>query len=144
MRALTIRQPWAGAVLAFGKDVENRKQLWSYRGPLLVHSAHRLADADAFTDVERLAGREVPVLGTPRAGVAWEVGAIVGLVDLVSTHRACTGDRCSPWAQPGHVHLRLSNPRTLTRPVPCNGRLGLWEPERRVMDEVRAALRGAA
>ena len=41
MKAISIRQPWAYAILHLGKRVENRD--WrgppSYRGPLLIHAA---------------------------------------------------------------------------------------------------------
>lgn len=37
MRALTVQQPWAWAIVHGGKDVENRTQAWSYRGPLAIH-----------------------------------------------------------------------------------------------------------
>ena len=35
---LTIRQPWAWAIIYGGKDVENRSWLTKHRGPLLVHA----------------------------------------------------------------------------------------------------------
>lgn len=142
MKALTVRQPYAGAILDRGKNVENRKQLWSYRGPLLIHSAHRLADATAFTEVEHITHTVVPTLGIPRAGVAWEVGAIIGAVDLVGAHRSTDcSNGCSPWAHDGHVHLELARPRILTRPVPCNGQLGLWTPDDFTAGKAREALR---
>lgn len=41
MKALSIRQPWAWAILQAGKRIENRE--WraapTYRGPLLIHAA---------------------------------------------------------------------------------------------------------
>ena len=41
MKALTIKQPWAYAILRLGKDVENRSWRTHYRGPLLIHAAAR-------------------------------------------------------------------------------------------------------
>lgn len=41
MKALSIRQPWAWAILNAGKRIENRVR-WqgcSYRGPILLHAA---------------------------------------------------------------------------------------------------------
>jgi ASCH domain len=37
-RLLTIRQPWAWAIIYGGKDVENRSWLTKHRGPLLIHA----------------------------------------------------------------------------------------------------------
>jgi len=43
IKALTIRQPWAFAILNLGKDVENRSWRTRHRGPLLIHAAARSA-----------------------------------------------------------------------------------------------------
>lgn len=43
MRCLTIQQPWAWAVF-HGKCIENRTQLWSYRGPLAIHAGQRFSE----------------------------------------------------------------------------------------------------
>lgn len=141
MKALTLRQPWAGAVMMMGKDVENRSQLWTHRGPLLIHAGGHLATAAEFDDVRRISGQPVPILGLPGGAPAWEMGAIVGVVDLTDAHRASDCDRygglCSRWAQPGKVHLQLANPRQLRRPVPCPGRQGLWTPSDDVLAEVQ-------
>ncbi len=39
MKALTVRQPWAWALMEGGKDIENRKWATTYRGPLAIHAA---------------------------------------------------------------------------------------------------------
>ena len=38
MKALSIKQPWAWAIIHAGKNVENRTWATSYRGPLLIHA----------------------------------------------------------------------------------------------------------
>ena len=48
MKALTVRQPWANAILQ-GKDVENRSRYFGHRGLLLIHAAMK-ADRDALDD----------------------------------------------------------------------------------------------
>lgn len=140
MRAITIRQPWAGAIFADAqpKDVENRASGTEYRGPLLIHAGQHLADGDAFTDIDRITGTPVPVLGAPLAPPQWAVGSVIGVVDLVSVHLSaeCNGN-CSPWALPYRKHLRLARPRRLKRPVPANGKLGVWTPDADLIDAVR-------
>lgn len=138
MRALTVQQPWAWAIVHGGKDVENRTQLWSHRGELAIHAGMRVSerglDSWLLQEAWRRAG-EPPI-------VTSEVGAIIGLVDLVDAHLAveCVdehGVMCSPWAESSYdehggktrrdiVHLVLENPRPLATPVPCRGALGLW------------------
>ena len=44
VRALTVQQPWAWAIVSAGKTTENRTQMWSFRGPLLVHAGARWSE----------------------------------------------------------------------------------------------------
>lgn len=44
MKALTVQQPWAWAIVEGGKDVENRTQVWSYRGSLAIHAGARISE----------------------------------------------------------------------------------------------------
>jgi hypothetical protein len=53
MKALSIRQPWAWAILYAGKRIENRTWSTNYRGPLLIHAARgmtsrELCEAEIF------------------------------------------------------------------------------------------------
>ncbi len=150
MRILTIRQPWARAIIHGGKDIENRVRniAGSYRGPVAIH-------AGAAWDWEA----QFPVGDTPHPTSRSLVrSAIIGVVDLVGSHvvkesaserNVCfdhhtpTGDVCSPWAQPFNqfvgyrgYHLVLANPRPLAEPIPFKGGLGL----RRLDDATTAAV----
>lgn len=112
MKALSIRQPWAHAILHLGKRVENRD--WagcSYRGPVLLHAAKSLVLRDFNEDVESIldivkpatngekwaaldqfAYRRAPVAGKHRGEYSWRpapslpFGGIVGrarIVDII-------------------------------------------------------------
>ncbi|WP_279367373.1 hypothetical protein [Microbacterium testaceum] len=137
MRILTVRQPWAWAIIHGGKDVENRVRniAGDYRGPVAIHAA--LARATAG-DAQVVAHR---VLTKRRASlVDWSTGqahgVILGVVDLIGAHRAF-GDnpggrnlcgyngQCSDWAEPRNWHLELTRPRALAEPIPYRGALGL-------------------
>lgn len=131
MRALTVRQPWAWAIVHGGKDVENRSQAWSYRGPLAIHAG--LAPLEKHNMASRR-HRELHGSETPTELV---FGAFIGVVDLIDAD-ACLSGTCSPWAIPGCVHLQLANSRPLARPIPCRGRLGLWTPPADVVEELQA------
>ena len=161
MRGLTVRQPWAWAIVHGGKDVENRtRSLGPYRGPVAIHAGlvidheydrrligaavGRLARDGSETGLqvvaqfggdERTHGNEV----TERYG---NRGAVIGVVDLVDVHEATPPEvewcGCSAWAERFYVHhLVLANPRPLPRPIPWRGALGLWT----VPDELEAAIR---
>jgi hypothetical protein len=116
-RVLTIRQPWAWAIIHGGKDVENRSWPTKHRGPLLIHAGSAF-EADGYGTVEQLATRRPPATGE------FIHGAIIGVVDLVD----CQQDVVSAWAVPGQWHWVLRNPRSFDQAVPCPGKLGLWRP----------------
>jgi hypothetical protein len=97
MRAITVRQPWAWAIIHGGKDVENRTQAWSYRGPLAVHAGAQFSDrglsSDLIQDAAVRVDRDRPVV-VNTLGKIWRheeslpLGAIIGIVDLVDIHHA--------------------------------------------------------
>lgn len=165
MRVLTVRQPWATAIIRMSKDVENRSSniAGSYRGPIAIHAGlHEPGRLGARTEfpgvgeVER--DRGGILLRSPR--LAWPyrlpLGVIVGVADLTDVHtdESCarswpTNDHadcdewslCSPWAMPDHHHLVLANPRPLRRPIPSTGRLGLWRPDDDLLTAITEQLR---
>ena len=151
MRILTVRQPWAWAIIHGGKDVENRVRniAGAYRGPVAIHAGLAL-DLEAIKASDRIHG---PLHWAFRRASArlqegippWRgwFGHIIGVVDLVDVHsltetagrRHCTtvpaprelgeSGACSTWAEPDAWHLELANPRPLADPIPYRGALGL-------------------
>jgi hypothetical protein len=137
MRVLTVRQPWAWAIINGGKDVENRTRniAGAYRGPVAIHAAARLPKFeehwDSGTVIAGITGRR-PLFHGP-----WSLGTILGVVDLVDVHlgsqlpghcwddKRGMRDRCSQWGQDDTVHLVLANPRPIADPIPYKGALGL-------------------
>lgn len=115
--ALSVRQPWAWAILHAGKAVENRRWATDYRGELLIHAGKTVED-DAVDVVAAVAGRDVPE-GLPTGGV-------VGRVRLVDVHHAddCYMT-CSPagWnpmmriAITGHRGLPAETTRLIDRAI---------------------------
>jgi hypothetical protein len=110
MKALTVRQPWAGAIVRGEKCVENRSWPTNYRGRLLIH-------AGAAGD------------GEPKR-------AIIGSVEVVDCVRLEPGSEAwrahEPWVWPDHWHWLLADARQFRRPVECSGSQGLWTPPERV------------
>ena len=151
MRALTVQQPWAWAIFN-GKNVENRTQLWRYRGPLAIHAGLRLSErgiADhRIQDAYRQWSRRERVDAWEKLHEHFSYGVILGVVDLVDVHpdAGC----CRPWgesAYPEHgsgrtrrdvVHLVHENSRLLAEPIPCAGALGLWTPPADVVERIAA------
>jgi hypothetical protein len=164
VKALTVQQPWAWAIVHGGKDVENRTQMWSYRGPLAIHAGARWSQRGAdFDTLQRayavwlgfdqwsgLFGGHTAMPIDPknddRDRVLIDFGAIIGVVDLVDAHP--DADCCHPWGEQSYVehggtkrvdivHLVLDNPRAVD-PIPCPGRLGLWNLPPDIEEALRA------
>ena len=123
--ALSVRQPWAWAILHAGKDIENRSK-GSIRagrmkpGRIALHAASGMTQAEYDWALWRMAqdGVTVPPPETlPRR-------AIIGAVEVVEiiTHSD------SPWFG-GKAGLRLADP-VACDPIPAKGELGYftWEP----------------
>jgi hypothetical protein len=124
MKALTVRQPWAWAIVHAGKDIENRSWRTHYRGPLLIHAAvspHALWDMPR--GVRKPEERDI------------HYGAIIGLVELVDVVERSR----SKWFI-GPVGWVVANPRPLRQPVPCKGGLSLWNVPAQAARKVREQL----
>ncbi len=111
-KALTVKQPWAWAIIEAGKNVENRKRRTHYRGPLFIHAG--LQDSLEGWEWLDVRGLRLPV-NPP-------TGGIIGLVDLVD----CVRDYDSCWAMEGHYHWIVENPRPCEF-VPMRGKLSMFD-----------------
>lgn len=129
MKALTVRQPYASAIMGAGprKNIENREWNVAHRGAIAIHSGLNLAEqmpAELHPDLVR-AARD------PR-----NRGVILGTVEIKSTHEEgsaeCIRHECeaNPWAMwgLGIFHWMLENPRPFATPIRARGALKLWEP----------------
>src|SRR5580704_17656926 len=87
MKALSIHQPWAWAILHAGKTVENRTWPTRYRGPLLIHASKARSSYDRGAQIDW--AQAYGVASPPWEGLV--VGALVGVVDLVECLRASQG-----------------------------------------------------
>lgn len=137
MKGLTVKQPWAWAIVNGGKTVENRKQVWSYRGPLAIHAGRTWSDRGAVSDLVHHAWAQHGLNGGVQAGLLqrhwFPHSSVIGVVDLVDCHVA--DGCCGPWGESGEgriTHLVLENPRPVA-PIPCSGALGLWSVPEYVM-----------
>ena len=112
MKALSIQQPWAWAILCAGKDIENRTWKVSYRGPILVHTGKNY-DAEGHYYIEDELHISVPDI--------LPLGGIVGQVDIID----CVKQSVSRWFM-GPVGFVLANPKPLSF-ISYKGRLGLFD-----------------
>lgn len=85
MKALSIRPPWAWAILHLGKTIENRSWKTHYRGPILLHASQALSVEDyenVARHAKRLRIRMPNIEQLPLGGI---VGKAL-LVDVVEEH----------------------------------------------------------
>lgn len=148
MRILTVKQPWAWAILR-GKDVENRPRSLAgeWTGPVAIHVALN-DDNNAFTydaPTTRVLNAVADLwVETAKVGQSapWHLnhGHIIGVVDLVNSHLCGIGGQCDPtgqdlglcswWGEQDRWHMVLDNPRPLSDPIPFRGGQGLrWLPD---------------
>jgi len=123
--ALSIRQPWADAIIYLGKDIENRDWPTRFRGPVCIHAAKAWGPQErgdvAF--VERMSGKALEA--TPR------LGGIIGVAEVID----CVEASPSPWFF-GRYGFVLRNARDVDF-IPLRGALGFFDWRTPLMREVR-------
>lgn len=139
---LTVRNPWAWALAVGAKNVDNRSNGVSYRGPLAIHAGLALSERGVAD--ERIWNVWCQHR-YPYGYAGLPTGAIIAVAELVECHPD-TGC-CRPWGESqyqeaggqlrtGIWHWLLEDVRRLPEPVPAIGGLGL----RRVPPDVAAAV----
>lgn len=121
--ALSIRQPWAWAILYAGKDIENRSWSTSFRGPVCIHASKGMTrrEYDEFEGVYAMDWR-VPTIPEPQQLLR---GGIVGTAEIVG----CVNRSSSPWFF-GTWGFVIANAQPVDF-IPCKGALGFfgWKPD---------------
>jgi hypothetical protein len=130
LRALSVRQPWAWAILFAGKDIENRS--WqavnhglTVRGEIALHAAKGMTRNEYESTRDFMATLGVDC---PDACDLWR-GAVIGTVEVVDVVR----EHASPWFF-GPRGLVLRNPKSFA-PVPVSGALGYFNWQERKVDQ---------
>lgn len=129
VKALSVRQPWAWAILFAGKDIENRS--WQavnrglhFRGSIAVHAAKGMTrrEYEVARDFMASIGVECPLPCD-----LWR-GVVIGTVEVVDVVR----ESASPWFT-GPRGLVLRDPKP-SLPTPVSGALGFFNWQERRMD----------
>jgi len=139
LKALSVRQPWAGLIAAGLKRVENRSFQPAHRGEVAIHTG--LVFDPAEVEQQLRAGVVAPFT---------VVGAVIAVVDLTGCHQAdqdSVTTCCQPYGLRLHAtrpaqHWTLENARLLDTPVPWRGQLGLWNAPAEVENAIRRQFGG--
>jgi hypothetical protein len=149
VKGISVRHPWAWALVYGGKTVENRGQATFYQGPLAIHASGTWDPAGArdprilaaFAPHLTAAERAACVIDPAKHPDLFPFGAVIAAAQLTDCHWAEFPDRrggptcCKPWGELVHVgpkadhrawHYVPTDVRPLTEPVPCRGALGVW------------------
>jgi hypothetical protein len=133
-KAISLTQPWATLVVIGAKHYETRSWFTGHRGPLIIHASkgfpsdcRALAKTEPFRRCLQLAGYNHPD--------DLPIGALVGraiMSECMSTIHATGG--VQNWEQerqfgdfsPGRYAWLFVKPARIASPIPCAGKLGLW------------------
>ena len=130
MKALTIKQPWAGLIIAGIKDVENRTWKTAYRGRVLIHTSKTPCSRGEL-EAYPLPALAKNVEVSRYAPGLFTNGAIIGSVDIVD----CVMNHPSEWAENGVYNWVLANPVKFEKAIlNVKGMLGLWDYKGNIND----------
>lgn len=120
--ALSVRQPWAWAIIYAGKDIENRS--WQavnhglrQRGRIAIHAAKGMT-REEYEDAKETIERNAPYCPDPHELLRGGIIGTVEVIDVVNEHK-------SPWFF-GPRGLVLHDPQPCEF-VPSIGALGYFE-----------------
>ncbi len=132
MKAITIWQPYATAIAVGLKHFETRSWPTRHRGPLAIHAAKKPISEDDYDQLlghlSRYGRNRMPdysklpfgsVIATVELRECLKMDS--ELVDRASGNERVLGD----WRR-GRYAWRISNVRSLKRPVSARGLQGLW------------------
>ena len=139
MKAITVWQPYAGALAAGIKEYETRSWATKYRGPIAIHAAAR----DVFDTLEQIA---IPTAlkikealrcewaEMPRGAII-ATGELVDCIEITPSFSASLSqdERDLGHFAPGRYAWKLANVHLLPDPVPAKGKQGLWNWEALVL-----------
>jgi hypothetical protein len=115
LNVLTVKQPWAWALVCGGKRIENRSWQTPLRGWLAIHASRQPDTAGfAFLRSQGIICREESLV----------YGSIIGVVhlDAITPLSRCQDD---PWAS-GPYCWHVSRAVALRKPIAVKGRMFTW------------------
>jgi hypothetical protein len=155
VKALSLRQPWAHAVLRLGKTIENRRWNTTFRGRFLLHAAKGMTPEEYEAALETFAhvlgwtaGGSSGIAHLARAAAEFKEhdrrGGFVGVATLERVIRPCDtfGSCPHPWHAPDQYGFVLTDVRAATTFVPWPGMPGFFDVPEHVAQQVLTGRRG--
>jgi len=129
-KALSLKQPWAWAVL-HGKDIENRRWNTKFRGWFWLHAAKSCTTSyylDALSYIEQVSDLDVPAIRD------LELGGIIGKARIVEVLPK-TNTPTTKWHMPGQYGFVLENIQAVPF-TPCSGALNFWNVSEDLLEKL--------
>ncbi|MDB5310764.1 MAG: hypothetical protein JWO38_4966 [Gemmataceae bacterium] len=126
MKCLAVQQPWAWAICAGFKRVENRSWKTPYRGPIAIVASGKRAQANRA--VKEFTGGRVPADVLAYSAI---IGTAV-LSDVVPLSEVVEGD---PHAFGPYCWL-MEQPRLFHKPIPTKAKLRLYDPTSQEIEQI--------
>lgn len=118
-KVLSVKQPWAHAIVSGIKDIENRPRRTNVRGTVLIHASQSLHMNYGVFSYEQ--SNQIKLM--PKFSEL-NKSAIIGTVDIID----CVNDHPSIWADPNSWNYVLANPVLFEAPIQnVKGKLGFWD-----------------
>lgn len=124
MKAITICQPFAELIARGEKLVENRKWRTNYRGPLAIHAGLSTKWLGVWPAISRDEARELP------RGFIVATCEVVGCLPLEEVPAEYYPHAFGPFC------WILQNVQRLAAPIPCKGKLSLWNPSQELLSQL--------
>lgn len=133
MKAITVRQPWAWAIIHAGKDIENRSWKTNLRGRIAIHAGAGMTRAE-YEEGRKSILRRKPKIKIP-AYEDMARSAIIGTVELVD----CVEETRSTWFT-GDKGFVLARPKKLPEPIKCKGALKFWNVPKNIESRIKKSM----
>ncbi|MBK7686252.1 MAG: hypothetical protein IPJ25_09720 [Rhodocyclaceae bacterium] len=119
LRCLAVQQPFAWALCANVKNIENRTWTTKQRGTIVIVASSATSQVKRFQKDAKPAKLSADHL---------TVSAAIGLVDIVDVVPLNPSLESNPWAF-GPYCWQLANGRLFKEPITCKGKLNLYLPD---------------
>ena len=119
LRCLVVQQPFAWAICAGLKNIENRTWTTKHRGDIVIVASAKTGEIKAKQKAAQPNALNADHLA---------VGAAIGIVTLVDVVPLSEELEANPWAF-GPYCWKLDNARIFAQPIPCKGKLNLYNPD---------------
>lgn len=132
-RCLAVRQPYAWAICAGAKTIENRSWTTKHRGQIVIVASSTTGQIKALQKAAK-----PKVLSAGHLVTSAAIG-VADIVDVLSLNPNMEGN---PWAFGPYCWV-LANARLFKKPIPCKGKLKLYTPDEALARQIEEQLPGA-